>query len=201
MAGRDTAGSGRTRPGWRHVHGTFSLMTGSAMPASRGVRVTAGRTGAKQVRHAQSLRPPRGSPGPVPPAPQVAGPGRGESRAPPEQTFYQLNGRHRERVTRLPPARLRPAAMRQPAALLHLADMTILLLSAGSAAFSALPWQASMETHTQMAQFSARGSRWADIPHRCMCVKTGTFRRSRVGTPAVSTAGQRSRSLFGTGCG
>jgi hypothetical protein len=112
---------------------------------------------------------------PCPPAPpRLPGPrsagtaGRGArpggEPGPPEQTFYQLNGRHGERVTRLPPARLRPAAMRQPAALLHLADMTILLLSAGSAAFSALPWQASMETHTQMAQFSARGSRWADIP-------------------------------------
>ena len=35
--------------------------------------------------------------------------------------------------------------MRQPGALVHLADMTIVPLPAGPAAFSALPWQANME--------------------------------------------------------
>ena len=73
MAGRDTAGSGRTRPGWPHVHGTFSLTTGSAMPASRESGSPPGRTGAKQVRRgvtAMSSGPPRLR-GPVPSAPRT----------------------------------------------------------------------------------------------------------------------------------
>jgi hypothetical protein len=71
------------------------------------------------------------------------GPGWGESRAPREETFSFLSGRAGGRVTPQPPARLRLAAIRRPAALVGLADMTILPPLAGPAAHFALPWRAS----------------------------------------------------------
>jgi len=96
------------------------LAAGSAMPAGRSparrgsggrVRRTAGCPAHRPAGQAQS-RPDAPSPqvllpgaagragGPV--APRIAGPGRGESRAPQEQTFNHLSARHGGRVTRQP---------------------------------------------------------------------------------------------------
>jgi hypothetical protein len=140
-----------------------SLAAGSAMPTSREpgtprpgrlgtvdggpcIPPSTGGTGAKQVWCGVTARSParRGTAG-RDPAPQMAGLAGGRPGPARDEAFNQVSARRAGPVTRLPPARPRPAAMCQPVTVVRMAGMTIAVVPAGSAACPALPWQVSIE--------------------------------------------------------
>jgi len=142
--------------------------------------LTVGRVGAEQVRRTITTGPgaQRGKPGGNPAAPRIAGPGRGESRAPQEQTSTQLSARHGGCVTRQPPARLRPAAICQPTALLHVAAAARHILS--------LLWQASMQRRIAVITATVVEGARHRVQHRASWVAAVVERYKRDGRPALA---------------
>jgi hypothetical protein len=148
MAGHGTAGSGRMRSGWPHNHGSY-------LP--RGGLCDAGEPGTGQARSRRLGVPTEGRSSRSAPAgtgaEQVwcgvtAGPGPGAARrartairhrkwrAPAggragparDQAVNQVSARRAGPVTRLPPARPRPAAMCHPVAVVRMAGMIIVVV-------------------------------------------------------------------------
>ena len=165
MAGHGTAGSGRMQSGWPHNHGSYLPRGGlcdagepgtrqgpvqAARRADRGpvipLSTSGDRCGAGLVRRDRRARPRRGTASRTAirhrksraPAGGRAGPAR-------DQTVNQVSARRAGPVTRLPPARPRPAAMCHPVAVVRMAGMIIVVVPADPAACPALPRQASIE--------------------------------------------------------
>jgi hypothetical protein len=136
-----------------------SRAAGSVMPASRSlarpgsgrpgtadggpvISLTAGKTGAEQVSCGVTARSRRGTAGraAIRRHHEWRGPAGGEGRTPRGFQAFQPGKRPAGRARYTPAAaRPRPAAMCHPVAVVRMAGMTIVVLSAGPAAFPVLP--------------------------------------------------------------
>jgi hypothetical protein len=156
-AGHGTAGSGRMSTGWPPGHGSYLPRGGLCGVGQPGARVRRRRAD-RPAQHRRDrcgaglVRRHRQVPSPV----RHGGPGRDPAckcgvrpreRPDPgrDEAVNQVSARRAGPVTRLPPARTRPAAMCQPVAVVRMAAMTIAVVPADPAACPALPWHASIE--------------------------------------------------------
>jgi hypothetical protein len=164
MAGHGTAGSGRMRSGWPHNHGSYLPRGGLCDAGEPGTRQARSRRLGAPAEGRSSRSAPAGTgaeqvwcgvtAGPGPGAARRAGPrsgtasgepGRGRAGPARDLAVNQVSARRAGPVTRLPPARPRPAAMCHPVAVVRMAGMIIVVVPADPAACPALPRQASIE--------------------------------------------------------
>jgi hypothetical protein len=152
------------RSGWPHNHGSYLPRGGLCDAGEPGTRQARSRRLGAPAEGRSSRSAPAGTgaeqvwcgvtAGPGPGAARRAGPrsgtasgepGRGRAGPARDLAVNQVSARRAGPVTRLPPARPRPAAMCHPVAVVRMAGMIIVVVPADPAACPALPRQASIE--------------------------------------------------------